>query len=61
MTKKTFIIIFILLYFRILLDMLRHIYHALIQTDFHIGDRFWSHKNRHTKNLKQSFFVYNYI
>ena len=32
-----------------------------MQTDFHIGDRFWVHKNQHQKNLKQRFFVCNYI
>ena len=39
--------------------MLLKFLHALVQTDFHIGNRFWAHKNRRTKNLKQSLFICN--
>ena len=31
-------------------------YQALIQTDFHIGDRFWAHENRRPKKINTKFF-----
>ena len=32
--------------------------HALIQTNFHIGDCFWAYKNQRQETLKQSFYLF---